>query len=275
MSKNMQLSNLIMAYFPFSESPILQYKKQSKPPCFSFDRTQLWFLPSPVGHFMHNKWETEHCKMTPSTKFLPCLRNKYIVLYGDSTTRQWFLVLYRRYNCTMITEEWTKEKWKQNSAAYCPTLNVTFEWIPHAFPGNIDEKRLHIQSIAGHMLKFINNTDAVFLIHLFCHLSSFHHNVFKDRISHIRKSVDTVLKYNKNAKILIKGGHTFKEFGLASDYHGYVYRTITIEEFEGLYDKVVYLDNKDMTIAKEVKSNHPNFGIVEEMVDQMLSYICV
>ena len=264
-----------LTLLPFSERPISPDKKQSKPPCFSFNRTQLWFLPSPVGHFMHDKWETEHCKMTPSNNFSHCLRNKHILFYGDSTIRQWFTRMQHRYNCKIITETWTTEKWKKDSAAYCPTLNLTMEWIVHSFPGNIDEKRLHINSIAESMLKFTNNKDAVFVIHLLCHLSAYHHSVLRDRISHIRKSVDTVLKYNKNAKILIKGGHTFADFRQVSDYYGYVYRTITIEEFEGLYDKVVYLDNKDMTIAKEVKPNHPDNNIVSEMVDQMLSYICV
>ena len=124
------------------------------------------------------------------------------------------------------------------------------------------------------MLTFAHRKNVIFVIHLLCHLTAVHHDVFRDRMTHISESIRKIVEINKDAIILIKGGHTFRDFREVSDYYGYVYRTIMIEEFKGLYDKVVYLDNKDMTVAREVQPNHPDTLVVNAMVNQMLSYVC-
>ena len=213
--------------------------------------------------------------MTPAERFSQCLRNKHVLLYGDSMTRQWFTNFYDRFKCALKSEAWHQAKWKKNSKAFCPSMNLTVEWIVHSIPGNIINFPVKRNSIAEHMLQFAENKNAIFVIHMFSHLSAYHHDVFRDRIAHISKSVHSILKINKEAKILIKGGNTFRDFRQQNtEYYGYVYRQITTEEFRGLYDKVVYLDSKDMTIAREVEPVHPDETVVTEMVNQMLSYVC-
>ena len=60
-----------------------------------------------------------------------------------------------------------------------------------------------------------------------------------------------------------------------NDFFGYPYRDIIYEEFTGLHDKVVYMDQKDMTTSESNKDLHPSEEIVRESVYQLFSYICV
>lgn len=77
---------------------------------------------------------------------------------------------------------------------------------------------------------------------------------------------------------MIKAPHTYKikdtRGNRLDDYFGYAYKDIMMEEFEGLRDKIVFMDQKDMTIAKALTENHPPVGVVKEAVFQMFNYLC-
>ena len=77
---------------------------------------------------------------------------------------------------------------------------------------------------------------------------------------------------------MIKGPHTYKIPDLRgnrlNDYFGYVYKDIMFKAFEGLHDKIVFMDQADMTTAKGLVKNHPPEDVVKEAVFQMFDYIC-
>ena len=87
----------------------------------------------------------------------------------------------------------------------------------------------------------------------------------------ISSSARRLLGENNNVRILVKGPHTFNNI-LAYKYC--MYRSIVKEAFKDLYDRVVFMEQGDMTIAKNNKYIHPDIGIVREAVRQLLGFIC-
>lgn len=214
--------------------------------------------------------------------FKKCLRNKQVYLLGDSTSRNWFeFDFVPRFNCSYLTENWTKEKWHKPSKCFTKELNLTIGWYPHSQPfsvGGQDENSYTIYSIARRIDNIGDDEDALIVIGLFMHVVPYHHNVFKTKIMKIRESVEKILQRNSKVKIFIKAPHTYTSTPSGAvrlnDFFGYVYTNIMYEAFLGLHDKVIFLNNMDTSDALRLQWNHPPREVVTVMVDQMLSYIC-
>ena len=172
-------------------------------------------------------------------------------------------------------------KWHKRAKCANSNLKLTAEWMPHSQPFFVgwDLSRYTRHSISRHLDEDIKDEDHVIvLLHMFTHVLPYHHDVFRTQIRIIRKSVERLLARNKFATVFIKAAHTYHQgphdHERWPDYYGYLYRNIMFREFAGLHDRVVYLDNKDITNALQVVPNHPPQHIVSAMVDQMFSYIC-
>jgi hypothetical protein len=110
------------------------------------------------------------------------------------------------------------------------------------------------------------------------HVLTFHHDLFIDRIHKIRRSVEDLLHRNQHAVVAIKGPHTFRDSPAGgvriNDYFGLLHIDIMRQEFFHLQDRVVLLHHRDMTIAKEVKWNHPPPEVDRAMIKQLFSLVC-
>ena len=251
-------------------------------PCSSYLKHNLWKITQPTGYFYNDTWYLHHCNGSPAKDFKLCLRDTHLMISGDSTTRQWYTYLLPYLSCKPTTEIWTKLKWHKRSACRIPSINFTMEWLPHGQPfsvGNSFEvNRYTLNAESNQIDEIKSNVKVVYIIHMFMHKLTYHHSVFTDRMRRISRSVKRLLERNKHAKVLIKAPHTFTTTPVGaqrlSDYFGYLYRDIMYEEFKGLHDKITYMDQKDMTIAKAVEPNHPPHKVVEQTVHQMFNYIC-
>ena len=239
----------------------------------------LWNKVEPTGFFYNNTWHLLHCQSPGYSVYRQCLNRTRLMISGDSTSRQWYKFFQKNLQCEQITEKWTTEKWHRKSICIVPAINFTLEWLPHAqpfFPGEEwDNQKFGIYSIAKNIdsLQY-SSTKTYFVIHMHMHMTAFHHSIFRDRMKRISKSVRDLLKINKNVTFLIKGPHTYNRAKQLDDYYGYIYKDIMFQEFQGLHDKVVFMDQKDMTIAKALIRNHPRKDVVRGAVFQMLDYIC-
>ena len=256
--------------------------RESLPACSLYPRELLWQRAEPTGYFYNDTWYLNHCKGLDPTAYTRCLRNTTLLLSGDSTTREWYTFLYDYLKCVPITEQWTDVKWKRKSICYVPALNFTLEWIPHAQPcfiGEVWAKDKEIFSIPRDMEELDSDARVIFVIHLFLHIGTYHPSVFRERMRRISNSAKRLLERNKHVHILIKGPHTYLhiEHGTSkqlNDYFGYIFRDIMYEEFRDLRDKVVYMDQKDMTISKNTYHRHPPTSVVRQCVFQMFDYVC-
>ena len=244
--------------------------------CSSVPKRHTWSEETLTGFFYNNKWFPQYCTIPEKMNIRKCLKDKRLILFGDSTIRHWYKHLMEDFACVAVTEYWTKEKWHKRSSCEIKRMNFTMEWIPHAQPFHVglkwDTKRYTTHSIASQIDGLANNANVIVVIHMFSHVSAYHHSVFRDRMRIISKSVHRFLRRNKNAHIFIKSPHTHKHIG---SFFGYVYRDIIQEEFKDLQDDIVYLNQADMTIAKINVDVHPPMDIVAAAVKQMLGFVCV
>lgn len=88
-----------------------------------------------------------------------------------------------------------------------------------------------------------------------------------------RDAIGRLLKRAPLVAIFIKGPHafTFRDHVLPVDYMARKHKQIWFEEFKDVRDKVVYLDNWDMTVGSENVHSHPN---VLDMFRNLFAHIC-
>ena len=207
-----------------------------------------------------------------------CMRNKTLYLIGDSTTRQWYSVFIDKFGCKQFTKEWTTKKWK--SVAGCTITNKRFTVIqaPHCQPlqvGPWANKSMSLNCISARLDKLSSSNEIMVVIHLFAHMRSIHINNFKIKMLSVRASIQRLLARNRNVKIFIKMPHTFTSYSKAiNDFFGYVYSKIIFEIFEGIYDKVIPLNQRDATNAIMSENLHPDAVVVEAMLQQLFLYAC-
>ncbi|XP_045179899.2 NXPE family member 1-like isoform X2 [Mercenaria mercenaria] len=251
-------------------------------PCSLYNISLLWRSRGPTGFSYKGKWILRNCLGFQENLYTTCLNNRSLYLIGDSTLRQWYTTILKRFKCQPITEKWENEKWHKEAECYNKLIDFKAGWYPHAQPFYVgprwDDVRYTLYSTSRRIDNIARNERAIVVIHLYMHMMPFHQSVFKQRMEIIRESVHKFLAYNKQSIVMIKAPHTFKSTPIGDfrlcDYFGYVYSKILYEVFEGLHDRVVLMNNKDLTIAQHVKWNHPPEKIVNAMIDQTLSYVC-
>jgi hypothetical protein len=208
-----------------------------------------------------------------------CLKNKTLYLFGDSTVRQWYLVIKDLTDCAQFTAKHKEEKWKGAAGCAKKSNNFTMHKLPHAYPlySSMKWKYLpkNVTSISKRLEKISSSENSIILIHVFAHMKTMHPKNFRHRMNSIRSAVSKLLKRNNNLKIFIKMPHTFTHsHGAINDFFGSTFKKIIVETFHGLYDKIIPLDQKDATIAVSSENLHPDVFIVKAMVKQMFSYLC-
>ena len=178
-------------------------------------------------------------------------------------------------NCSQMTEKWSAKAWHKRTLCYSSNMNFTAEWIPHGQPfyvGNRwDTRRYTTHPISAYLNEVSDISKLVIIIHMFAHYSNFRSEIFRDRMKAISKSTAHLLDRNKDVTVLVKGPHTFNQ---VRSYFYYQYRAIMKKEFEELQDRVVFMEQGDMTIAKKSEEIHPVLDILKEAVRQLIGYVC-
>ena len=238
----------------------------------------------PSGFFYNDIWKHHHCRGSSTRDYSQCLNGTLLMITGDSTTRQWYSFILNAFHCLQYTEKWLALKWHKRSACFSQSLNFTVEWIPHAQPFFVGvdwhSNRYTMNSIERQLNELGDRKykHIFIVIHMYVHFIALHHTVFRDRARSISNSLRTLSTKQDNVKFLIKGPHTYASTNAGNDcfndYFGFLYRDILKEEFAGLFDKVIYMDQKDMTIAKGTILHHPPDEVVREAVNQIFEYAC-
>ncbi|XP_060558851.1 NXPE family member 1-like [Ruditapes philippinarum] len=251
-------------------------------PCSQYNITKLWQSRKATGFFYKGKWNFRNCLGFQQTHDVNCLKDSRLYLMGDSTLRAWYASIIKRFKCLPTTEKWQNEKWHKMAECLNKKLSFKAGWYPHAQPFFVgqgwDDVRYTLYSTSRRIDNIPLNERAIIVIQLYLHFVAFHHSVFKERMAIIRRSIERLFLKNKKAIVMIKGPHTFTNTPAGSvrlsDYFGFVYSKIIYEVFDGLLDRIVLLNNKDTTIARHEKWNHPPDDTVNYMIDQMLDYTC-
>ena len=233
-------------------------QRTSLPQCGTYPAVLSWNRTQPAGFFYKNVWQSDICKSSSFVDYNKCLRNTSLLMIGDSTMRQWYSFLERNLSCSRITEKWTISIWHKMTMCSKSSLNLKIQWIPHSQPCFGERWMTNGKSVSTVMDAIPNNTQVVLVFSNFNHLIRYHYSVFQIRMRKISNSARRLLQRNPNTKIFIKGPHTYNNKNTMDlDYYGYLFGHIIYEEFKGLHEKVIFLDQTDMTIATGQKSIHP------------------
>ena len=178
-------------------------------------------------------------------------------------------------DCNQVTEKWSERAWHKRSLCYSSAMNFTAEWFPHGQPfyvGNHwDTRRYTTHPIHAYLNEVSENSKLILVVHIFSHYCNYRSEIYRDRMKLISKSAKHLLDRNKDAMILVKGPHTMNQI---RNYWYYHYRAIMKKEFEGIHDRVVFMEQGDMTIAKRNGPIHPELDILKEAVRQLIGYTC-
>ncbi|KAL4218892.1 Neurexophilin [Mactra antiquata] len=249
--------------------------------CSRYNRKRLWTTRQPTGYFAEGKWNSALCRGKDMYQLLSCMKDRRLYLIGDSTLRHWYRYILLAMKCTPTTELWTTEKWHKEAECEIKDINFRAGWYPHSQPFFVgiefDDVKYTLYSVSRRLDDIPSDEDAVVIVQLYMHTLSFHHSVFEERMKRIRRSIEKFLDRNRKSIVMIKGPHTFTSTPASNrlnDYFGFLYNKLLYEIFEGLHDRVVYLNNMDATIALQISFNHPPSFITAAMVKQALSFAC-
>jgi hypothetical protein len=242
----------------------------------------------PVGFFNNNTWNIIGCQyemMRTREKLVSCLHNTHILLIGDSTVMKWHKTLADRLQLKRFGHPGrsTKLNPKYWSSMKDTEHNFIAEFVPHGtaismagFPSWNRVDRM-TPSTASYLDDLERNSSTIVVFHFYGHVIRYPTAIFESRIAQVRDAVERLYARAPNVQVFIKGPHAFlpRAKYVTHDIYGKVYSDIIHRVFDNLRDKVVFLDNWDMTVGMgEFHNIHPNRIVGDAMVDQLLAYIC-
>ncbi|XP_069128395.1 NXPE family member 3-like [Argopecten irradians] len=244
-----------------------------------------WHTTNPTGYFYNGLWQSSICKSRIQWEYKhyrKCLRNRPVLLTGDSTTRNWFTPLAQLLRLKIMIEQSQihnlRRKWHTFSKAVNANSGISLYWSPHEFPFYSNEQQTeYMRSVASRIDELPSNKSSIVILHWFAHLTRTTPKRYRDHIRSSKKAVLRLLERSPNSDIFIKGPHsfTYEKFLEPFDYVSGVYKQILYEEFRDSHDKVYFIDQWDATVGNENENVHPTFPFFNEMMLNFLfSFIC-
>ncbi|ESO92011.1 hypothetical protein LOTGIDRAFT_163018 [Lottia gigantea] len=251
--------------------------------CNQMQPKETWDTKMPSGFALKGQWINFKCNNFVNLKTAPlCLRNTTLVLYGDSTTRQWYsYIVTQLTKCKLVTQKWSGRKWYDNSECVDTKLDFTIKWLPQILPfskgSRVPGGKLNLRSVSTHLDQLPANGRIIFVFHLYAHITRQHYSLYWDHVISLKSSVRNALKRNKELTIAIKSPYVFYSSDCMStlnDYHGKLFIEILHKEFAEFKDSVIFLNYWEMTQAVENYGIHPPQSTVWEHIRHLLGLVC-
>uniref|UniRef100_A0A3Q0RJJ4 NXPE C-terminal domain-containing protein n=1 Tax=Amphilophus citrinellus TaxID=61819 RepID=A0A3Q0RJJ4_AMPCI len=213
---------------------------------------------------------TTVCQFNTSSAISQCLKGKTVLLYGDSTIRQWFEDL-NRFNLHSL-----KQIGPFMSLDYANNIMVTYRC--HGPPirfGNVPTSELRY--IANELDNVVGGSSTVVVLGVWSHFSTFPIEVYIQRLQSIRRAVVRLLSRAPGTLVIVRTANpkslTLYETLTNSDWYSLQRDKVLRAIFKGL--NVHLVDAWEMVLAHNLPHNlHPQPPIIKNMVNVLLSYIC-
>lgn len=249
--------------------------------CSARNFSYTWNLSQPKGYFFASKWKRTDCQDVKQTKskLLRCLTNATLVFSGDSNLLMFFNRIRLITGCSYL--ESPSMHWHR--ARSCTRADIRFHmtWALHGLPAHTLtdhwSMRGDFQAITTTLDSIPTTGKFIVVVHLFIHASIHHLSVFVDRITAIRHATEALLDRNSEATVVIRGPHISSTGWppvLAGDMMGELMRQQTVKAFEGLHERVVFVDLWGMSIATENPTFHPPHHINQAMLLVLFGHLC-
>ncbi|ESO99833.1 hypothetical protein LOTGIDRAFT_173491 [Lottia gigantea] len=264
------------------ESGRTSQPQPNKIDCTKLSRRETWNMIQPTGYFNGTVWEHIKCHNPVNQRnFLNCFKNTTLIVFGDSTVRQYYDHIRNVFICKQTTEKWTKRKWYKASHCQVPRYNFSLTWAVQELPFEEALKAPDGKTKSKPASVLLDEASSsgriVFVIHYYVHFMRMHYSSFIERIRSLKTPIRNALKRNKNIHIAIKSPHVFyitrcpTHFSI---YHGKLYMDILKTELAEFHDKVWFLNFWDMSTAFENDKMHPPNDFVWQNLRLLAGYVC-
>ncbi|XP_071084174.1 NXPE family member 4-like [Haliotis cracherodii] len=260
-----------------SRGPENQSSLSSTTPCKAVSPSDTWRNEAPSGFFYKDAWIPRLCAMTvpiTETAYSACLKNRSLWISGDSTSMQ---IMTEMNNVLRVVPAVTRTH--EPKIIRHPHYNYSIHWNAHEFPyfpGLLHYPKAYIKPESHHFDKIPNDSRDIIVLYLNTHFILVHPDVFRRHVRKLVSRTRALTQRAPNVVIAVRGPHAyFKQmYQEMYSYWGLVFRDILHEEFRPLYDRVIFLDFWDMSVALGLPDFHPSPAIVRTMTQSMMGYIC-
>ncbi|XP_066299878.1 NXPE family member 3-like [Branchiostoma lanceolatum] len=247
-----------------------------RPPCESG-------IPTPsaptTGFWHQDVWTSTVCKNRHFPRrehYFKCLENKELYFMGDSTGRQLYeFLVFSILNTTFSAVDPSITRRAGPHYAVHKASNLTLRFRVHGPPlrtGGINVT--HINYLADEISIVRGGPDYVIIITMWAHFTSFHYDIYIQRLRGIRTAILNLLYRKPDTLIVFKTASTRTGVPrLSSDFFSSQMNKIIRKMFANV--KITILDVWDLTLShKNEDIIHPKQVIVRQEVELLLSYIC-
>ena len=254
----------------------------NKTPCHKLPKEMSWTDTSlSSGFYLNKTWHILNCKNTISfhpQSYQSCLKNKTLVILGDSTTRQY--VNYFMAQVLKLPKINLKNYSSFHSLIEFKNFGIHLIHKRHEQPYYWPMTRAtEITSQATEINKLaksdIPGKDIVVVAHYCAHLQAFSSGLFRFMVRRLSVAIKNLLEVKPEANVFIKCPHVFFWNGLWFDVRiSLNQKNIIFEAFKDLKTKVIYLDTWTITAAHNNNELHPKDPTLTSHIQQFMTYLC-
>lgn len=253
--------------------------------CHVAEKNSSWTYSTPSGYHFNNIYHMLHCrhtiKLNPSG-YRNCLRNKTLVLMGDSTVRQYVDYLVQK---VLLSPAIDLKNLEDRRGFYRPDVSFSNFGIRviykiHEMPMHARSKNAKgITSVATEIDSLaksnISGENLVVFVCYGSHMLPYPLNRYRERIQRLASAIENLLAVKPKANIFIKGPHVyFYEKRFFDIRVSLITKDIIFQEFKNLMNRVIYLDLWSLTTAMNNSDLHPEPHIMDFQLQQFMSYVC-
>ncbi|XP_018613349.2 NXPE family member 3 isoform X1 [Scleropages formosus] len=237
------------------------------------------FLPS--GFYYNHVWQTT--SRAPLRQFLDtsaitqCLQGKAVLIFGDSTARQW----YEYLNAAVPDLKEVNLNSPKNVGPFMSVdivHNILLKYRCHGPPirfSTVAASQLHY--IADELEDVAGGRDTVVMVSVWSHFSTFPVEVYIRRLRAIRRAILHLLQRAPDTLVIVRTGNPQalnQEVSLYnSDWFSLQFYVVLRSMFQGL--NVVLVDAWEMVVAHHLPHDlHPPLAIIKNMINVILSHVC-
>lgn len=232
--------------------------------------------PSPAGFYLQNRWTSLlcHAQSFPSANTITaCLKDKQILMMGDSTLRQWYEYLLSQVQTLNQLNLHTSSKSGPFEAVDIGN-NIRLVWRAHGLPLRTTmTPHADLHYIASEVDALAGGQHSVMVFTIWAHFTTFPLNTYLRRLSGIRRAVLSLLQRAPETLVVIKTANTGYKDVYGSDWLSWQLDSALRIMFEKL--PIVIIDVWQMTSCHISPDNiHPPRDVISNEVDMFLSFVC-
>uniref|UniRef100_A0AAR2IJ00 NXPE C-terminal domain-containing protein n=1 Tax=Pygocentrus nattereri TaxID=42514 RepID=A0AAR2IJ00_PYGNA len=248
-------------------------------PCMNVTCVPGLDTPSPAGFYLHDNWTSLMChtqSFHTIKQTVACLKDKQVLMMGDSTLRQWYEYLLKTVPSMSYMQNITEKAMLKKILIHSldTANNIRLVWRAHGLPIRTSlTPRADLHYIASEVDALAGGQHSVVVFTIWAHFTTFPLATYLQRLAGIRRSVLALLQRAPQTLVLIKSANTGYKDIYGSDWLSWQLDCALRVMFREL--PVVIIDVWQMTSCHYLPDDiHPSYKVIKNEVDLFLSFVC-